>query len=225
MAQALVLNESVFRGRNLKVGLALRHNPRAATILHETNIYNCFLRIGYPQAHQRPWYDPRSWTRWIPWRPWTRWSPWQLPGWISWSGSWLCSVLSAVAQQCRFLEQVQFSMPSTRRNSWGLGGRKEDMGHPHNPLPNVTRHLASEFLFFSYLSKRNVNWLVLPATGYSNIWVVYAWLWSCGSNEMYNNRPGTSSAAPLMLRGRVWGKLCNHGNLFLVFFFSILFLH
>lgn len=38
VAQALVLNESVFRGRNLKVSLALRE-IRAETMLRETNVY------------------------------------------------------------------------------------------------------------------------------------------------------------------------------------------
>jgi hypothetical protein len=132
VAQALVLNESVFRGRNLKVSSALRYNARTTTMLHQTNVYMLFF-IGDPQAHQRPWYDPRSWTGWIPWRPWAWWSPWQLPWWISWSGSWLCSVLSIVAQTCRFLEQVHISMPSIRRGSWGLGGRKEDMDQTPQP--------------------------------------------------------------------------------------------
>jgi hypothetical protein len=39
VAQALVLNESVFRGRNLKVSLALLHEIRAETMLRETNVY------------------------------------------------------------------------------------------------------------------------------------------------------------------------------------------
>jgi hypothetical protein len=38
VAQALVLNESVFRGRNLKVSSALCYNARAAIILHQTNV-------------------------------------------------------------------------------------------------------------------------------------------------------------------------------------------
>lgn len=50
VAQALVLNESVFRGRNLKVSLALRHNARAAIKIHQTNICMLFLYRSPPSA-------------------------------------------------------------------------------------------------------------------------------------------------------------------------------
>lgn len=89
VAQALVLNESVFRGRNLKVSFSGRLGLRSD---RDVNM----ILAGRPQTDQSAWYGSGAWPRgWIsgsrlPWRLCTPGLlPWRIPG--SWPG--LLSVL------------------------------------------------------------------------------------------------------------------------------------
>jgi hypothetical protein len=83
VAHALVLNESLFRGRNLKVGQA----PFASSLLSADHILT-----GCAKTHESSWYvkprpRPRCSERWWPWlrrRTWrvstSRWLSWWLQG-------------------------------------------------------------------------------------------------------------------------------------------------
>lgn len=93
VAQALVLNESVFRGRNLKVS-------RMIEAIDRLNDTHTLWFTGRPQAYQPARHEPRSWTRWIPrwwWSgvPWRFCAPWRLSRWLPWPGSRLCALLRA----------------------------------------------------------------------------------------------------------------------------------
>lgn len=80
--------------------------------------------------------------------------------------------------------------------------------------------LPSFSFLLPFQKEHEFGWF-LCATGYSHIWVVYAWLWSCGSNGMYNNRLVHIKRGPRQLRGGL-GVDCVIMGIFLFFF---LFLH
>jgi hypothetical protein len=79
VAHALVLNESLFRGRNLKVGQAA-----FPSFLHSAD----GLLTGCAKTHESSWYvKPRSRPRCSErWWPWLRWWTWRLSTsrWLSW---------------------------------------------------------------------------------------------------------------------------------------------
>lgn len=87
VTQALVLNESVFRSRNLKVCCA-RLNGRSGKLGTDN------LLAGRPQAHQPPRHEPwRTWrSRWPSW--WSRWLRRRIrwtshARWLRWPARWL----------------------------------------------------------------------------------------------------------------------------------------
>lgn len=95
VAQALVLNESVFRGRNLKVGCF----SAAERVFALVSLRLMFSRKGHSQAHQCSRHGQRSGsrTRW-PRRIWSRRIPIsrRLPGWwFSWARPWIHALLNS----------------------------------------------------------------------------------------------------------------------------------
>jgi hypothetical protein len=108
VTQALVLNESLFRGRNIKVCLLLDTENREGD-------GELTLATGRAQAHQSAGYEPWTWRRarrtkrwWARWfrrrlrssHAWWLWpaavpvARWWIPGWIPWARKGLHPVLS-----------------------------------------------------------------------------------------------------------------------------------
>lgn len=110
VAQALVLNESVFRGRNLKVSFSDR--PGLLSI-RDVNM----ILAGRPQTDQSARYGSGAWPGWwisgsrLPWRLCTPGIlPWRIPG--SWPG-----LLSVLDGSPKYGESTSYVNKSTKRRA------------------------------------------------------------------------------------------------------------
>jgi hypothetical protein len=91
------------------------------------------------------------------------------------------------------------------------------------PSSECPAALGLRVSLFSYLSKRNMNLVgfCLPL-GTVTSGLCMRWLWSCGSNGMYNNRPGARQARPSSVEEEGWQIVSSWESFF---FFSIISLH
>lgn len=171
MAQALVLNESVFRGRNLKVS---RHYGGGGPLLLQC-AYE--LYTGNAQTHQPSWYGQPG-TRSRP-RPgiWPRRPSWRLPWRLSRPRTRLCTLLiTSHAHLGRIQRNALGSLKRTRRSA-GARQRKRTFSEAYGVEGGSLHRTYHGSLLWS------LGWAVLL---YVNRPVPATWArWRNGLSDVY----------------------------------------